>query len=341
MLYADDTNIFVVSETIEDCVNRANEVLIKLQQYMTSNLLHINLDKCCYMWFKYKNTKSCICSPSECPLALSQTAHCENEPQIYIGSSKVKPETEVRYLAVILDPKLTWTAHVKFLTKKLKSSIATIKRVSPFIPKACHKSLYHTLFESHLTYGISVWGNTSTANIDTLFQLQKRCPRILFGDHEKFLDKFCTAARTRKFGSQILDATFYSREHTKPLFCKNNILTIHNLYTYLTCTEFMKIVKFNAPTSLAKIITLSSRNNKNLVSLPKNKNRHFLYNASIIWNLSINRVGIPKIHEISANVFKSKLKHFPIVNQSNGNGYIWSDHNTKYHLFTNTKSTKT
>ena len=139
---------------------------------------------------------------------------------------------------------------------------------------------------------------------------------------------------------QNLDATFYSREHTKPLFCKNNILTIHNLYTYLTCTKFMKIVKFNAPTSLAKNITLSSRNNKNLVSLPKNKSRHFLYNASIIWNLS-NRIGIPKIHEISPNVFKSKLKHFLIINQSNGNEYIWSDHNTKYHLFTNTKSTKT
>ena len=90
-----------------------------------------------------------------------------------------------------------------------------------------------------------------------------------------------------------------------------------------------------------KNITFSSRNNKNLMSLPKNKNRHFLYNASIIWNLSINRVGIPKIHEISPNVFKSRLKHFLIINQSNGNEYIWSEHNTKYHLFTNTKSTKT
>ena len=88
----------------------------------------------------------------------------------------------------------------------------------------------------------------------------------------------------------------------------------------------MKIVKFNAPTSLTKNITLSSRNNKNLVSLPKNKNRHFFYNASIIWNLSINKVGVPKIHEISPNVFKSKLKDFLITNQSNGNETIWSDH---------------
>ena len=301
-----------------------------------ANLLHINLDKCCYMWLKYKNTKSCMCATNECPIALNQTTYCGNEPPIYIGSSIVKHETEVRYLGVILDPKLLWTAHIQFLTKKLKSSIATIKRVSPFIPKGCYKSLYHTLFESHLTYGISVWGNTSATNIDTLFRLQKRCLRILFGDYENFLDKFCTSARTRIFGSQILDAAFYSREHTKPIFSKNNILTVHNLYTYLTCTEFMKIIKYNTPKSLAKNITLSSRNNRNLVSLPKNKNRHFLYNASIIWNLSINRVSIPTIHEISPNVFKTKLKHFLITNQSNGNENIWSDQNTKYHLFTNT-----
>ena len=336
VLYADDTNIFVVSETIEGCIDKVNEILVKLQKYMVSNLLHINLDKCCYMWFKYKNTKSCMCATNECPIALNQTTYCGNEPPIYIGSSIVKHETEVRYLGVILDPKLLWTAHIQFLTKKLKSSIATIKRVSPFIPKGCYKSLYHTLFESHLTYGISVWGNTSATNIDTLFRLQKRCLRILFGDYENFLDKFCTSARTRKFGSQILDAAFYSREHTKPIFSKNNILTVHNLYTYLTCTEFMKIIKYNTPKSLAKNITLSSRNNRNLVSLPKNKNRHFLYNASIIWNLSINRVSIPTIHEISPNVFKTKLKHFLITNQSNGNENIWSDQNTKYHLFTNT-----
>ena len=140
--------------------------------------------------------------------------------------------------------------------------------ISANIPKGCLKSVYHTLFESHLIYGISVWNNTSQANIDKLFRLQKRCIRIIFGDREKFLDKFCTAARTRVFGSQSLGASFYSKEHTKPLFTDNSILTVHNLYTYLSCTEFMKIVKFQTPSSIASKITLSIRNKGILVSLP-------------------------------------------------------------------------
>ena len=146
-------------------------------------------------------------------------------------------------LGVILDSKLLWNAHTKFLVKKLKTSIATIKRISANIPKGCLKSVYtvqctvyHTLFESHLIlYGISIWGNTSQANIDKLFRLQKRCIRIIFGDREKFLDRFCAATRTRVFGSQSLGASFYSKEHTKPLFTDNSILTVQNLYTYLSC----------------------------------------------------------------------------------------------------------
>ena len=212
--------------------------------------------------------------------------YCNNEPPIYIGPTKITFETEVRYLGVILDSKLLWNAHTKFLVKRLKTSIATIKRIPANIPKGCLKSVYHTLFESHLIYGNSVWGNTSQANIDKLFRLQKRCIRIVFGDREKFLDKFCTAARTRVFGSQSLGASFYSKEHTKPLFTDNSILTVHNLYTYLSCTEFMKIAKFQTPSSIASKITLSIRNKGILVSLPA-RNRHFLYFHVLISYISI------------------------------------------------------
>ena len=60
VLYADDTNVFIASDTIEKCIEKANYVLASIQKYMSSNLLHINLDKCCYMWFKYNKCWSHI-----------------------------------------------------------------------------------------------------------------------------------------------------------------------------------------------------------------------------------------------------------------------------------------
>ena len=202
--------------------------------------------------------------------------------------------------------------------------IATIKRISANIPKGCLKSVYHTLFESHLIYEISVWGNTSQANIDKLFRLQKRCIRIIFGDREKFLS----------FVQRPGHECFYSKEHTEPLFTDNSILTVHNLYTYLSCSEFMKIVKFQTPSSIASKIILSNRNKGILVCLPVKTNRHFLYNASITWNLSINKIGVPSIHEISPCVFKAKLKRLLLANQFSGNKENRTDNNIKYQLFT-------
>ena len=53
VLYADDTDVFIASDTIEKCIEEANYILASIEKYISSNLLHINLDKCCYMWFKY------------------------------------------------------------------------------------------------------------------------------------------------------------------------------------------------------------------------------------------------------------------------------------------------
>ena len=53
VLYADDTNIFIACETLENATRLGNEILAKVQKYMTSNLLHINLD--CFMYFPPSN----------------------------------------------------------------------------------------------------------------------------------------------------------------------------------------------------------------------------------------------------------------------------------------------
>ena len=55
------------------------------------------------------------------------------------------------------------------------------------IPDDLHKSLYHTLFESHLTFAITVWGGIINNKL------------LPFGDKEAYLDKFKTSVRVRLF----------------------------------------------------------------------------------------------------------------------------------------------
>ena len=117
--------------------------------------------------------------------------------EIYLGSVLLKEVTETRFLGVIFDPTLDCKAHIKSLLKKLKTSFAIIKRISSHIPPENHKNIYHTLFESHLSYCISVWSGTKKKLIDKIFTLQKSAIRYLFGDYDSFLDKFNTAEHTR------------------------------------------------------------------------------------------------------------------------------------------------
>ena len=64
---------------------------------------------------------------------------------------------------------------------------------------------------------------------------------------EKFLDKYRTCTRARPYPEQKLPSEFYIKEHSKPLFNKNNILNLKNLYFYHCANETFKILKFRSP----------------------------------------------------------------------------------------------
>ena len=118
-----------------------------------------------------------------------------------------------------------------------------------------HKELYYTLFESFLAYGVTVWGKASKSKLRLLFKAQKKAIRVVFGNKEQFLDKFRTFAQARPYPDQKLGQEFFNKEHTKPLFIANHILTLQNLNFYHTCSEIFEQYKFSARGSKNLFIT--------------------------------------------------------------------------------------
>ena len=88
--------------------------------------------------------------------------------------------------------------HIESLNCKLKSACGRIYRIKNCLPAELYKQIYHTLFESHLTFAISVWGGVSLRTVEPIFVTQKRCIRMLFGDTEAYQNKQQTCARTRR-----------------------------------------------------------------------------------------------------------------------------------------------
>ena len=217
VLYADDTNIFIVGENKINLIHKANEILEQINDFMKSNLLHINLKKCCYMHFNptFKTDFNTDQNHSNIDHDLSINVNICGTPISEVSSSK--------FLGVIIDNQLSWLPQIENLHKKLKSSTGMLKRICKNIPEENYKSIYYALFESHLSYCITVFGHVRKSKSKKLFSVQKLCIRILFGHQNAYLDKFKTCSRARALGNQKLGPEFFCKEHTKPLFHKMEI----------------------------------------------------------------------------------------------------------------------
>ena len=177
ILYADDTNIFISCNTVEEGMILANKVLSNVKSYMMCNMLHINLDKSCFMHFPCnetnvrKDTNTMTESSNDNSSYLNDNNN--NTRTLLIGDERIPEVDSIKFLGVTFDRGLTWGKHTENLYKRLKCALAVIKRIKHCVTEQNFKTHYFSLFESHLCYGISVWGGISHRKLDKLFSLQK------------------------------------------------------------------------------------------------------------------------------------------------------------------------
>ena len=216
-----------------------------------------------------------------------------------INDTVIKQVHDTKFLGVTIDENLNWDKHIKHLKQKLYHSVSTLSLLRKNLPQDLYKDIYFTLFESHLTYCISVWGGIQLHRYEQLHRIQKKAIRILFGDLDAYKDEFKTWSRTRLIHNQILDSTFYTKEHTKPLFHKHNILTVQNLYHYHIFNESYKMFKFKSPSVMLSHYNFSNRQCLTYTKvLPPPPDNFFIYKSSIIFNtirakLKINDLSAP------------------------------------------------
>ena len=309
---------------------------------MISNQLHVNLGKSVYMHFRrdLNNEERQSCA---------RTREYGSENVLKIGNHKLKKVDKVKFLGVIIDDKLNWEPHVQHLKEKLNASIIIIKRIIKFIPKSEYMNIYEALFKSHLIYCISCRGAIPNAKLQSLFAIQKRCVRLLFGldysfDHSEYFE---TCARVRTYQNHIAPKN-YCLEHTKPLFNKNKILNLFNLYTYHTFISAFKILKSHTPVSLYTLFDLSQESTHFLLFLPNITldicKYNFIFKSCSIWNSLVanifevshpNQKGIivrgssPNSDFCTPITFvKSKLKTYLLHQQMYGDSKEWLPQNS-------------
>jgi hypothetical protein len=108
VLYADDTNVFIIGNNRRDLIRTGAIVLDAINRYMKSNLLHINVGKCCYIHFCKGKSR------------LDNVDKDSQHDELRISGKIIEEVDSTKFLGVTIDKHLTWQAHCESLHNKLK-----------------------------------------------------------------------------------------------------------------------------------------------------------------------------------------------------------------------------
>ena len=190
-----------------------------------------------------------------------------------------------------MDSRLTWKHHISELAKKLNRAVGLLYKIRQFCPKDVLRSLYFSLFSSHMGYAISVWGKCDHMYLQKITLLQKRIVRAM----------------------SVSD--FHAP--SKPLLKDLGILTVEDLYYFQTASLMWDFDHNQLPTCLNSLF-IRCRNVHNIPTRNVNENRLYCANKrytkhgtdcfSLQGALTLNKIKDLHFYSDCKKSFLSNLK---------------------------------
>ena len=258
-LFADDTNLYYESKSLEDLEKTVNKELKKLNNWLIINRLSLNIGKTNFVIFHPYNKK------------------IKKNVTLKINKKAISEKSEIRYLGVTIDSTLTWKQHIEKVSVSVRRAIGMIYKIRPYVTQRILIMIYFSLIYSHLTYAIEVWRNAHSTHINRIFTLQKRVVRaILYKD---------------------IRQSNFSLPSSNPLFIKLNILKFHDIYrlklimfAYKCLYRILPINFYDWFLFTNRIHNHNTRSNRNNnLFLPRISTTNYglksiKYNGAKIWN---------------------------------------------------------
>ena len=154
-MYADDTAIYLGSQTVDTLNIYLNQDLERLAEWLEDNNLVLNP---CYL--PLKGTKSAIVS-------------------LTLLGRKISCVTTFKYLGVVFDNFMTWKAHADYVYKKVACRVGILGRIRGFLTKEVSILVHNTLILPLFDYCDIVWRSLLQQDQDRLQRLQHRSARII------------------------------------------------------------------------------------------------------------------------------------------------------------------
>lgn len=162
--FADDNALLYIYNNQHSIHEAINEDMKSLNKWMNMQKLQLNT----------KKTKYMIISP---------------KTNIDIGIKYNNVDIEMvevfDYLGLRVDRKYTWNPHAKRLNRKLSQIAGIFRRIRSVLPRQLLNQIYYALFQSHILYGISIWGTITKTTMANLQVSQNKAIRNLFNEDRR------------------------------------------------------------------------------------------------------------------------------------------------------------
>ena len=136
--FVDDTNLLLSDCSFKKFNKYINRGLKLANEWIRANKLSINVNKTKIIIFKPKNKNITIWL------------------NFRMSGQKTKLNKQVKYLGVILQDDLHWSSHLSNLENRLRCLIGLLSKVRHYVSKYLLRTIYYSLFNSHLIYSCKI-----------------------------------------------------------------------------------------------------------------------------------------------------------------------------------------
>ena len=128
----------MADKNLDTLEKRVNTELKLKDDWLQNNKLSLKYSKTCYLLF------------SKHPHILVNSKF-----SVHMNHSKIKKSNSVKYLRLLIDDKLNWSAHAQYLSLQLAKCCSMLYQVRGYVTKQTLIMLYHSFTCSRISYGIT------------------------------------------------------------------------------------------------------------------------------------------------------------------------------------------
>ena len=199
ILFADDTNLFASNSDLDTLISTINHELGLVYTWLNANKLSLHIGK------------------TNCMLFAPKGKYISIKNKIFINGNPIDEVSETKFLGVIIDNRLTWASHIKYMKNKAAKGLGIILKCRKIFKTETLLSLYNSIVFPYFNYCALIWGSAYSIHLENAMVLQKKLIRIISG--------------------------VKPRTHTLPLFENLKILTIKEVFYYTVGMFMYKFVK--------------------------------------------------------------------------------------------------